>query len=111
MNRHLFKVIQDITDTYHDDIVGSARHYIEIDLGKHAEALGYSELKERYEKVNAIVPLRHPADGMKVRIDGRTFVDYAQYDSGVAVPGYVAKDAGMPYRPFVPNDSMILNFN
>jgi hypothetical protein len=111
MNRHLFEVIQNITDTYHDDIVGGARHYIEIDLGKHAEALGYPELKERYNQVNAIVPLRNPADGMKVRVDGRTFVDYAQYDSGVAVPGFVAKDAGMPYSTFVPNDSMILNFN
>jgi hypothetical protein len=31
---------------------------------------------------------------MKVRIDGRTFVNYAQYDSGIVVPGYVAEKKG-----------------
>ena len=30
--------------------------------------------------------------------------------SGVAVPGYLAKEAGRKYRVFVPNDSMICNF-
>ena len=47
---------------------------------------------------------------MKVRIDGRTYVNYAQLESGVAVPGYVAKEAGLPYKNFEPNDSMIRNF-
>jgi hypothetical protein len=28
----------------------------------------------------------------------------------VVVPGYVAEEAGLPHTPFVPNDSMILNF-
>ena len=32
---------------------------------------------------------------MKVRIDGRTFVDYASFDSGLAAPGYVAREAGL----------------
>jgi hypothetical protein len=45
-----------------------------------------------------------------VRIDGRTFVNYAEYDSGIAVPGYIAKALGGSYRTFVPNDSMICNF-
>jgi len=47
---------------------------------------------------------------MKVRIDGRTFVNYAQYDSGIAVPGYLAKTGRRPFQTFVPNDSMICNF-
>jgi hypothetical protein len=47
---------------------------------------------------------------MKVRIDGRTFVNYAEYESGVAVPGYLAKVTGQPYHTFVPLDSMICNF-
>ena len=72
--------------------------------------MGYPELKERYANVNAIVPMKDPVEGMKVRIDGRTFVDYAQFESGVAVPGYVARDAGIPYITYIPNDSMILNF-
>jgi Flp pilus assembly protein TadG len=75
-----------------------------------AERLGLSELKGQYRDVFAIVPLKQPAEGMKVRIDGRTFVNYAQFEFGVAVPGYVAEDTGLPYKPFVPNDSMILTF-
>jgi len=47
---------------------------------------------------------------MKVLIDGRTFVNYAQYDSGVVVPGYVAERAGLPSRPYVADESMILDF-
>ena len=69
-----------------------------------------TELKGTYRDVYAIVPLKQPAAGMKVRIDGRTFVNYAQFESGVAVPGYMANDAGLPYKPFTPHDSMILNF-
>ena len=110
MNRYLFEVIQNITDAHRNKIMGSARHYMEMDLGKKAEAMGYPELKKRYNNVNAIIPLKHPVMGMKVRIDGRTFVDYAQFESGVAVPGYVAEDAGMPWNTYIPNDSMILNF-
>jgi hypothetical protein len=48
---------------------------------------------------------------MKVRIDGRTFVNYAQFESGVVVPGFVAKAAGLKYKTFIPLDSMILNFS
>jgi hypothetical protein len=49
-------------------------------------------------------------EGMKVRIDGRTFVNYAQFDSGVVVPGFVARQAGMKHRTYEPLDSMVLNF-
>ena len=47
---------------------------------------------------------------MKVRIDGRTFVNYVQFDSGVAVPNYIAEDSELPYRAYAARDSMILNF-
>jgi hypothetical protein len=109
MNQHISEVLNSIVDEYRGNIFGKARNYIEADIGKRAQDMGFPELKEKYRKVNAIVPLKHPVKGMKVRIDGRTFVNYAQYDSGIAVPGYVAEDAGLPYKPFVPNDSMILN--
>jgi hypothetical protein len=47
---------------------------------------------------------------MRVRVDGRTFVNYAQFESGVVVPGYVAQKARLPFQPYTANDSMILNF-
>ena len=110
MNKHLNDVIQHITESHSGRIMPSARHYVEVDLGQQAKKMGYPELEKRFSKVNAIVPVKHPADGMKVRIDGRTFANYAQFESGVAVPGYVAKEAGIPYGTYIPNDSMILNF-
>lgn len=110
MNSNLNKVLDSIAEEYRNDVSSGARNYIEIDIGKRAEALGYPELKQRYQKINVIVPIKQPAAGMKVRIDGRTFVNYAKYDAGIGVPGYVAKDAGIPNEPFITSDHMILNF-
>jgi len=109
MKRHLTEVFESIAEEYDDNILDVSRNYLEIDIGKRAEVLGYPKLKEKYGQVFAIVPLKHPTKGMKVRIDGRTFVNYAQYDSGIVVPGYVADVAVQPYKPYIPNDSMILN--
>jgi hypothetical protein len=109
MKRHLNKVLESIVKECGGNILAGARHYLEVDIGKRAEVLGYPKLAEMYGHVNAIVPLKHPTKGMKVRIDGRTFVNYAQYDSGIVVPGYMADEAVQPYKPYIPNESMILN--
>jgi hypothetical protein len=110
MKKDLDKVLVSIGETFGGQICASGRNYLELDLGKLAETLGCESLKKKYDKVNVIIPLQKPVRGMKVRIDGRTFINYAQFQSGIAVPGYVASDAGLPYKSFVPNDSMILNF-
>ncbi len=68
------------------------------------------DIQSRFQNVSAIILLKAPAKGMKVLIDGRTFVDYAQFGSGIAVPGYVAREAGMPFKTYTAHDSMILNF-
>ena len=109
MKRHLNEVLESIAEEYAGNIFAGARHYLEVDIGKRAQVLGYPELEEKYGQVYAIVPLKQPKIGMKVRIDGRTFVNYAQYDSGIVVPGYMADEAVQPYKPYIPNDSMILN--
>jgi len=109
MKRHLNEVLESIAEEYRGKILAGARHYLEVDIGKRAKVLGYPKLEEKYGKVYAIVPLKHPEIGMKVRIDGRTFLNYAQYDSGIIVPGYMADEAVQPYKPYIPNDSMILN--
>lgn len=109
MKKDLKHVLDSIAEEYRGNIHDGARHYLEVNIGERAEALGYPDLKKKYATVNAIVPLKQPVNGMKVRIDGRTFVNYAQYDSGVVVPGYMADDPVQPYTPYVPNDSMILN--
>jgi hypothetical protein len=110
MNKHLQEVINGIAEEYGSVISHDARNYVEINIGSRLAMMDCPELKEKYSGVNAIVPLKKPAEGMKVRIDGRTFVNYVQFESGIAVPGYAAKDIGLPYKDFVPNDSMIHNF-
>lgn len=94
---------------YGDRLSKDGRNYIEVNLGRLAETLGYTDISEALRYAGAIIPLKNHVPGMKVRIDGRTFVQYCQFNSGVAIPGHVAGQSGLPSRPYVPNDSMILN--
>jgi hypothetical protein len=110
MENNLKLVLTHIAEAYKGSISQNSRHYREVDIGDVAARLGFADVKEKFKNARAIVPLQNPVSGMKVLIDGRTFVDYAQYDSGVAVPGYIAKEAGIPYKAYTPDESMILNF-
>ena len=110
MENRLDHVLKTIEAKYRDVITEDSRLYAEVEIGHAAGALGYRDLKDKYRGVNAVVPLKTAVRGMKVRIDGRTFVNYAQFESGIAVPGYIAKDTQMFKKSFVPRDSMILNF-
>ena len=111
MENQIEQLLGQVEHEYGDRIQKGARHYLEINLAEKAEKMGYGALKDKFRTACAIIPLKDPQRGMKVRIDGRTFVNYAEYDSGIAVPGYLAKATAMNYRTFVPNDSMICNFS
>jgi hypothetical protein len=106
----LREVLTKIGEEFGENINNDSRHYLEISIAKKAAELGFSDTKERYKNVCAIVPLKRPATGMKVRIDGRTFVNYAQFESGIVVPNYVAKKVDLPHRGYTAKDSMICNF-
>lgn len=110
MNAKLNAVLDLIADEYKGKIRKGSRHYLEVSIGNHAEKLGHADLKEKYKNTYAIVPLNAPQKGMKVRIDGRTFVNYAEHASGIAVPAYLARETGRSFKAFTPNDSMICNF-
>ncbi len=110
MDDHLKKTLEQIGEDFRHAIAEDSRHYCEINIGRRAERLGYLDLKQQFQDVYAIVPLKRPAEGMKARIDGRTFVNYAQFDNGVVVPGYLAQRSSLPFRPYRAQDSMILNF-
>ena len=110
MNKRLDDVLTIIGEEFKEKIQKGSRHYLEVSIGKHAAKLGHKDLKEKYENTYAIIPLKTPQEGMKVRIDGRTFVNYAEHASGIAVPGYLAREAGRTFKAFIPNDSMICNF-
>jgi len=110
MTDNLSEVLAKIGEEYRENINSDSRHYLEINIAKKAAELGFSEAQEPYKNAFAIIPLKDPLGGMKVRIDGRTFVNYAQFDSGIAVPNYIARQVDLPQRPYTAHDSMICNF-
>ena len=75
MKTNLSEVIAKIAEDHKENIHADSRHYLETSIAQKADELGFPEVRERYKSVNAIVPLGHPVRGMKVRIDGRTFVN------------------------------------
>ncbi|HSO66223.1 MAG TPA: hypothetical protein VLP30_00095 [Desulfatirhabdiaceae bacterium] len=110
MQHDMVDVIQAIEEKFRGILSADSRNYLEVDIGKEAERLGYMEFREKYHGVNAIVPIQEAVDGMKVMIDGRTFVNYVQFDSGIALPEHVVRELGLSGKPYIPNDSMVLNF-
>ena len=110
MANSLDRVIMEIGKEFKGKISGNARHYLEVNIGKKSEILGFYDLQQKFQNVYAIVPLKHPIKGMKVRVDGRTFKDYSQFVSGIAVPGYMARQSKLPSKAYKPQNSMILNF-
>jgi hypothetical protein len=110
IDKKLAEVVNKIGDDFKNNISENSRFYLEVNIGEQAAKYGHSDLGKKYDDKYAIVPLKHPVSGMKVRIDGRTFVNYAQFESGVVVPNFVAKDSGLSYKVFIPHDSMVCNF-
>ena len=110
MDKQLADVLIKIGDEFSDQISMDSRFYLEVNFGKQAEKYGHFELTGKYHDINAIVPLRRPVRGMKVRVDGRTFVNYVQFDSGIVVPHYIARQVDLPHRTYTAKDSMICNF-
>ena len=110
MTNNLSKVLAQIGEDYKEHISDDSRYYREISIAQKAAELGFSEVKDRFRNVYAILPLKYPSSGMKVRIDGRTFVNYAQFESGIVVPNYVAREVDLPHRAYIAKDSMICNF-
>ena len=110
MKNNLEEVLFKIGEDYKENIQDDSRYYLEINIAQKAAEWGIPDIEANYGDVHAIVPLRNPVKGMKVRVDGRTFVNYKQFESGVAVPNYVAKETDLPHKVFIPNDSMIRNF-
>jgi len=110
MMNNLSEVLAKIGEEYHENIQADSRYYLEISIAQKAAELGFSETKESYRNAYAIVPLKHPIGGMKVRIDDRTFVNYAPFESGIVVPNCVAGQMDLPHRAYIAKDSMLCNF-
>jgi hypothetical protein len=110
MNNALAEILEKIGKRYRETIAPGGRHYLELDIEKEAARLGHTLDGGKFVPGHVVIPLKEPSDGMKVRIDGRAWVGYAQFETGVVVPGNIAKKAGLPYRKYEAQDSMIKNF-
>ena len=110
MKNKLNEVFTRMGEEYKEMIDKDSRHYLEVSIARKAADLGFFEEERDYRNTFAIVPLKHPLKGMKVRIDGRTFVNYAQFDSGIVVPHYVARQVDLSQKAYVAWDSMVCNF-
>jgi len=109
MNKHLSHIIENIREEFSDHISEQSRNYLEVDIGKRAKSIGIDDMAQKYTNVIAVVPIKEPVPGMKVMIDGRGFSGYAQFESGIVVPGFLARDSGLRYKTYTANESMILN--
>ena len=107
MRNELAEVLTKIGEEFKEEISGKSRIFLECDIGKQAEKLGYSNIVEKYRGVDAVVPLKQAVEGMKVMIDGRTFVNYAQLASGIVIPGHIAKEAALPYESYEAHESIV----
>jgi hypothetical protein len=110
MNNQLDRVLTRMKDKYQHHILDNSGIYMEVDIGKEAEEIGLSDLKDKYRNVYAVIPLKEALEGIKVLIDGRTFVNYVQFESGIAAPGFIVKNSRLPYKKYVAKDSMVYNF-
>lgn len=109
MKKHLNSIFNKIIQKYGKNITKKSRNYIEVPISSLAGPEAKDSLPENVLFAGVIVPLKEPVSGVKVRIDGRTFLNYQQFDSGIAVPDYVAKAAELPAKTYTAEDSMILN--
>ena len=110
MQDELRQVLNKIHTEYKSRARKGARHYLNVNIGNIAEKMGFTELKDRFSGREVVVTLNKPQPGMKVRIDGRTFVNYVEFEDGFAVPEFIAKEAGFSADPYHAGCSMILNF-
>ncbi len=111
MDKDLKTILNKISSDYESLISDNSIYILDLSLSKIAEAMGYPKVSKAYGTSEVVIPLKHPLPGMKVMIDGRTFINYAQIGPGVIVPEYVARKAGLPYHPYHAKDSMIRVFS
>ena len=69
MENTLKKILSFIGERYREKIEPDSPHYLEVELGRQAEELGYESMRDEYRKVGVVVPIKHPEPGMKVMID------------------------------------------
>ena len=68
MDNQIKELLKHIELEFGGKILSGARNYLEVNLAEQARKLGYGDLGEKYNTACAIVPLKNPLPGMKVRM-------------------------------------------
>ena len=111
MDNRLDTILSGIIDDYRNDLTDDSIYFVDVNIGQRAARMGYDDLGNEYKTTEAVVFVKNPKKGMKVMIDGRTFVNYASLGPGVAVPSHVAKRTALKHKPFIAADSLVRIFN
>lgn len=110
MKGSLKKILSKISDDYRPLIAKDSIYFLDVNIGKTADRMGITDISSSYYDTNIIIPLKHPLSGMKVMVDGRTFINYAQLDTGLILAEYVAQEADIDYQTYHARESMIRVF-
>ncbi|MDO8556512.1 MAG: hypothetical protein Q7R96_05070 [Nanoarchaeota archaeon] len=98
-----------IENEFRDEILPTGVAYCLIDLGKVLQQLGAHDDVASFTGINAIVPLKRVKGGMNFEVNGKELSDYAQLQSGIVVPTWVAQQTELPHKTYQPKDRMVLN--
>lgn len=97
-----------IGEEFKEEIWAKSDKYCLIDIGKAFEAFGIKD-GDKYEGVKAVVPLKKgQKDSIAILVNGKDLSDYAHLESGIAVPEWVAEEAGLTYKKYEPKERMTL---
>lgn len=111
MDKRLDTILTTIMKEYSDDLSDKSIYFVDVNIGQRAMGMGFEDLGSQYKNAEAVVFVKGPKDGMKVMIDGRTFVNYSTLGPGIAVPSYVARQTALKHEPFTAADSLVRIFN
>jgi hypothetical protein len=102
-------VLNSLNADWKDEIKKDATMYILADIGKASIYYGKPKLNDRYEGVNAVIPLRRNiTDSIAFGVNGLEFSSWVQLDSGLIVEQYVAQEANMTHNAYNPSNRMYL---
>ncbi len=111
MDNRLDRILMQIMNDYRDELSEDSIHFVDVNIGRRAAGMGFADLGSQYKDAEAVLFVNGGKKGMKVMIDGRTFVNYSTLGPGVAVPSYVAEKTALKHEPFTAAESLVRIFN
>ena len=101
-------ILNRIGRVFKQAVSNSNEDHLSFDLGQEFQQLGSDAGRRQFEGQAIIVPVSTQQGGWPIQIAGAIeYANYAQLPSGIAVPEYIAKLAGLSSSRFQPKDDMV----